>query len=377
MRSTLLVGIAFCCYLPSYSQNVFPAYGKVGIGTNSPVAELHLVTGNWNKLQIDGTNTSGLDRIGINSSGNDLFFGAAGSAHATTGHVKTSGSFYSFNGVGGISIAATNGSGHIRLYTGGQANQHERFRIEQQGKLFAFGVTRVSTLRDSMVSMDPITKEFQISPVSVARMSFIDNRSVATTPVTYNNSFLVQLKNNSTIGLPAEGSGLSSTLGLRGGNADNLGKSHELAFSDNNQMWLRSGFNAAWGGWKKVIFDSAGIVRIGTTSSRAEVHINGEMFTRKVKVTQNGWPDYVFREDYTLLDLYKLEQFIKNNNHLPEVPSAEEVEQNGLDLGNGQAILLKKIEELTLYTIQQQKQIDALAEQNKQLASKIRKRRRG
>ncbi|MCL2291408.1 MAG: hypothetical protein FWC34_12020 [Bacteroidetes bacterium] len=74
----------------------------------------------------------------------------------------------------------------------------------------------------------------------------------------------------------------------------------------------------------------------------------------------NHWYDHVFYPDYELRPLSDLEQFIKENHHLPEIPSAKEVQENGIDLGSMQGKLLLKIEELTLYTIEQQKLIEAL-----------------
>lgn len=97
--------------------------------------------------------------------------------------------------------------------------------------------------------------------------------------------------------------------------------------------------------------DSYGNVGIGTLSPQAKLAVNGDVFAKKMKVTQSGWPDYVFHSDYKLLPITELEKFIQENNHLPDVPSADEVEKHGLDIGENQAILLKKIEELTLYII--------------------------
>lgn len=71
-------------------------------------------------------------------------------------------------------------------------------------------------------------------------------------------------------------------------------------------------------------------------------------------------PDYVFKEDYKLRSLQEVEEYVTTKSHLPEVPSAEEIQKNGLDLAEMNMVLLKKVEELTLYTIQQQKQIDEL-----------------
>jgi len=76
-----------------------------------------------------------------------------------------------------------------------------------------------------------------------------------------------------------------------------------------------------------------------------------------------SWPDYVFAPDYRLRPLLELEQFIQQNKHLPEIPSAQEIEENGIDLGAMQSKLLLKIEELTLYILDLQKQIDELRKQ--------------
>ncbi len=82
----------------------------------------------------------------------------------------------------------------------------------------------------------------------------------------------------------------------------------------------------------------------------------------EVRVDAMGiyWPDYVFKKDYELLSLYEIENFVKLNYHLPGVPSEKKVLEEGLNLGEMDAILLKKIEELTLYIIEQQKEIDGL-----------------
>lgn len=83
--------------------------------------------------------------------------------------------------------------------------------------------------------------------------------------------------------------------------------------------------------------------------------------TEKIKVEfadQHGWADYVFEKDYELMDLKKLEAFVNENKHLPEVPTAKEVVDNGLELKEFNALLLKKIEELTLYVIKLDKDLE-------------------
>ena len=80
------------------------------------------------------------------------------------------------------------------------------------------------------------------------------------------------------------------------------------------------------------------------------------------------WYDNVFDTDYRLMSLNKLEKFIQDNKHLPDMPTTTEVMNDGLDLGKMNGLLLKKVEELTLHLINQQKEIEELKTQVKQLA---------
>jgi len=89
--------------------------------------------------------------------------------------------------------------------------------------------------------------------------------------------------------------------------------------------------------------------------------INGKLIATEVRVAlQSAWPDYVFNADYNLMGIHQLEESIKANNHLPGLPSACEVEENGLHLGEMQIKIVEKLEESHLYIIQLQKQIDEL-----------------
>lgn len=107
---------------------------------------------------------------------------------------------------------------------------------------------------------------------------------------------------------------------------------------------------------------SNGNVGIGTSQPQAKLAVKGVIFAQKVKVTVNAadWPDYVFREDYRLFSLTETANYIEENKHLPGIPSAKEIEKDGLDLGEMNKKLLQKIEELTLHVIQQQKEIEEL-----------------
>lgn len=114
-----------------------------------------------------------------------------------------------------------------------------------------------------------------------------------------------------------------------------------------------------------------GNVGIGTTDAgNYKLAVEGKIGAREVKVTLASWADYVFNKDYNLMSLANLETFIKKNNHLPNIPSAQEVKENGgIDLGEMNAKLLEKIEELTLYVIELKKENDAIREEVKKLSS--------
>jgi hypothetical protein len=115
-----------------------------------------------------------------------------------------------------------------------------------------------------------------------------------------------------------------------------------------------------------VIFNiGGGNVGIGTIAPDAKLAVKGTIHAQEVKVDLNvPGPDYVFEPTYDLKPLAEIETYIKENKHLPEVPSAKEMEKNGVQLGEMNMLLLKKVEELTLYLIKQQSMIEA---QNKEI----------
>jgi hypothetical protein len=156
-----------------------------------------------------------------------------------------------------------------------------------------------------------------------------------------------------------------STLGGGGGSGWNAGgnavasavtlgttSNYALPFITNNVERMRIGAN--------------GNVAIGTTTilDDYKLSVAGNIRAHLLKVYVTGWADYVFEKDYKLLSLAEVEKYIQQHKHLPGVPSASEVTNEGLDVGGNQATLLKKIEELTLYMIEQNKK---LAAQEKEL----------
>lgn len=99
-----------------------------------------------------------------------------------------------------------------------------------------------------------------------------------------------------------------------------------------------------------------GNVGIGLNNPKNKLEVNGTIRSKEIKVDANGWADFVFKSDYSLMSLSELETFINLKGHLPNIPTKKEVEEKGISVGEMNAKLLQKIEELTLYVIELKKE---------------------
>ena len=127
-----------------------------------------------------------------------------------------------------------------------------------------------------------------------------------------------------------------------------------------------SPFNHGSGQWINLALNGGGgNVGIGTLIPTHTLTVNGNIGAEEIIVVPNiPYSDFVFEDDYELRSLEEVERYIEEHGHLPEIPSATEVEEDGLFLGVMQVKLLQKIEELTLYLIEQNKKIAALEQSN-------------
>ncbi len=146
-------------------------------------------------------------------------------------------------------------------------------------------------------------------------------------------------------------------------------------FIDGNEIQSNSTFYLNLDSKEDIIIlgDGGGKVGIGTRTPQSVLDVDGTIRAEQLEVPgsihayeltlETGWSDFVFEDDYPLMSLGEVEQYIADNGHLPGMPSASEVEEHGLPVGDSQALLLQKVEELTLYVIEQNRQIAQQAEQ--------------
>jgi len=119
---------------------------------------------------------------------------------------------------------------------------------------------------------------------------------------------------------------------------------------------------------------AAGSVLIGTTAnpnSTYKLAVKGKIAAQEVVVTQTGWSDFVFKDSYKLKPLDQVADYVKKNKHLEGVPTEAEVKKNGMSVGEMQAKLLEKVEELTLHMIEMKKENDELKTKVGELQTKI------
>lgn len=154
-----------------------------------------------------------------------------------------------------------------------------------------------------------------------------------------------------------------------------------VATTENNTLYIANSNTATpliYGDFGTAKYLAIGEVAVADRAAAAtggyRLLVKGGMMTEKIKVAVAGttdWADYVFEPSYKLMSLDNVESFVKENKHLPNVPSADEMSKNGLDVLQTSAKLMEKIEELTLYMIEINKEIKALKKENQELKKSI------
>ncbi len=206
---------------------------------------------------------------------------------------------------------------------------------------------------------------------NVELQTFDENSSSEVTGLTYDPQFIFSNKGSLEFQSGTEswtdahwGVVMKSEIGTAWVTSESNDNDEHMGIGMTNSGWFFIRSNNAPGGTDP----------IDATCGKYPFYVtkDGKTVTREVEVNRSGWCDYVFDDSYDLADLGEVEAFIKQNKHLPGVPSEAQVVNEGLQLGEMSAIQMKKIEELTLYVIELQKNYEDLQRQNDQLRTEMR-----
>jgi hypothetical protein len=416
MKKALIAISAILFSVASFSQNTFPTpTGDVGIGTTSPSAKLHVITSNGSisalltgaSKGIRFTSSSSITKLeGVDQTGSSSYepielggayvgFSVAGTevgrfnSSANFGIGVTSpaekldvaGNIKIANGGYLYSATNTNIQAGSSSYIGFHTNGSEQMRILTSGDV-GFGTTspyaRINAATSDGVSsalFSGATKGVRVvSSSSITKMEGVDNTGSASyQPLELGGSYVgfsiggteVGRFNSSAnfgIGVTSPAEKLDVAGNIKIANGGYLYSAANTHIQAGTSSYI--GFHTNGSERMKILSD--GTVGIGTNitsySSAYKLLVDGKIGAREIKVTlSNPWPDYVFDKDYKLRSLYTLEKFIQQNKHLPNMPSAADVKKDdGVNLGEMNAKLLEKVEELTLYMIQLKKENDEI-----------------
>jgi len=381
----------------TYAGNTILPFGKVGIGTNMP---------NF-KLDVNAA-TTGVGARVYNGS-NYLNFGGLGSG---TSYVK------GYENIVAFGNAYTNGS--TTLVTGNA----ERFRINPSGNV-GIGTTAPDNLLDvrgvnSVTSGGHGLGAFaNLAGTAGVINGWYANGSTVTGGWSRSINYLpyylgtattpqaLTILDNGNVGIGTTTPWTGTKLDVRGNIFLDSGiddthifwGGHNMTMGTPVDQWANNIFSLKPGGStlgdlltrfsmyhafkkdsiiEKIRLSSAessffmgGNVGIGIKAPQYLLDVAGTIRAKEVIVTVNGFPDFVFEKNYNLLKLQDVDNYIQSNGHLPNIPSAKEVEKSGMNIADLQVKLLQKVEELTLYAIEQQKLVGEQQKRIEQLENAL------
>ena len=303
--------------------------GKLGLGTSTPNKDIDISRSN-SLAGIDVYNTSTTGRstvlVGEGNSGRYIYMG-----YQNSSYVSSLGAFKPASGI--IYTGAPNGmrlisSNYLSFTAGGLEDSHERLRITSSG--------------DIGVGTSSPNARLHLSSSNNDLAIFGGSNSTGLLSNRFNRVILRNLNGQqSWLGIEGSGSNAKGYLGIE-------------HWQDASPKIIMS-------------WDKQGNVGIGINNPDSKLVVDGKIRSEEVKVEIINGPDYVFEPDYELRTLQETKEYISENKHLPEIPAAKEMEANGVDLGDMNMRLLKKIEELTLYQIQLMEEMEAMKKELQEL----------
>ncbi len=353
MKRLIFLLLASSGYSTIYSQS-FTKDGYIGVGINTPLAPLHIKK-DLEALRIEGnspylsfySNAGTVPKAFMQNTGDHLYLGTS------TGNINGNLQVY-LNSSPRLTILP---SGNIGI---GTTTPTDKFSVHTAG----YGITQTlgpATVGTWIGSFQGVysamigTKTnhslhfFTNTPISRVTLATNGNFGIGTQTPT--EKLTVQTTNNSD-GISHKGDGDNVLKTRMGGTSAGIG-----TFSNTHMRIFCNSRSDLF------ISSATGNVGIGTENfGPYKLAVLGKIRSNEI-VVENGWADYVFNENYQLLPLEQVEEFIQKNKHLPNIPSAKEVSENGLNLGDTQKRMMEKIEELTLYIIEMKKEITSLTNQ--------------
>jgi hypothetical protein len=292
------------------------------------------------QFSSSGGNTTTTDNVGVGTSTPD--FASSGvkvltvTGSSVRGMLLLQNSSSGINGVAGT-IQGYNGStflGSVDILADGATNS---------------GAFQFYTVNNGLnVSAMRITKE---GNVSIGTTSLSEKLVLRDPNIAYNAS-----------------SGTVKLLFDSGNGGGGVGFEKETFNTGGLRFYTQYGFGSTI---EQMRINATGNVGIGTPTPDSKLAVNGTIHSKEVKVDLTGWPDYVFKPKYKLSSLLEVKQYINQNHHLPEMPSEAEVAKEGINLGEMNKLLTKKVEELTLYAIEQKDEIEQLKKGQEELKAAL------